>query len=128
MHDRAAQRNRIEPAAAPPPPGNGAEFVADAGQILARVIEQFGRKGTRTDTRGVGLDDAQHLMQPPRSNTGTGRRAARGGCRGGHVRIGSKIHIEHRSLCAFEQHIAPIHAQLLENARDIGHQWLQAFA
>ena len=67
MHDGAPQRDRVEPAAAPPPAGHRAEFVADARQMLAELVEQFGRKRTRADARGIGLDDAEHLVQPPRA-------------------------------------------------------------
>ncbi len=44
VHDRAPQRDRIEPAAAALPPGDRAEFTADPREVLAEFVEQFGRE------------------------------------------------------------------------------------
>src|ERR1022692_2400141 len=53
MHDRAAQRDGVEPTAAPPSAGYRSELMADARQMLAVFIEQFGRKRARADTRRI---------------------------------------------------------------------------
>ena len=128
MHDGAPQRDRVEPAAAPPPAGHRTELVADARQILAGLVEQFRRKRTRADAGGIGFDDAEHLVQPARTQAGAGGGAARGGGRGSHVRIGAQVHIQHGALGSLEQRIAAIDAQLLENAGHVRDQGLQSLA
>ena len=102
MHDRAPQRHGVEPAAAPAPAGHRAELVADPRQVLAVFIEQLGRKRSRADPRGVGLHDAEHVIEHARSDAGAGGGAAGGGVRRGHERIGADVDIEHRALRAFE--------------------------
>jgi hypothetical protein len=81
--------------------------MADARQVLAVLIEQLGRKRTGADARGVGLDDAEHLVEGAAAPSRCRRRTARGGGRGGHERIGAEIDVEHRALRALEQHVAP---------------------
>src|SRR5437762_971394 len=83
VHDRATQGHGVEPAAAPPPPGDRAELVTDARQVLAVFVEQLGREGARAHAGGVGLDDAEHAVELP----GTQARAGAGKARRG-VQIG----------------------------------------
>jgi hypothetical protein len=57
----------IEPAAAARAAGGGAELVAALGQVAAVVIEQLGGEGSGADPGGVGLGDAQHVVQVERA-------------------------------------------------------------
>ena len=124
---RAPQRDGIEPAAAPFAAGGGAELLAARTELLTDVVEQLGRKRPGTDARGVGLGDAQHIMQFRRAHAGTARRRARAGVGRGHVRIGAMIDIQQRALCTLEQHrLAGTHV-VIEQRRDVGYHRPQAF-
>src|SRR6185312_14535458 len=79
MDDGAPQGHGIEPAAAAPTAGDGTELVTYAREVLAVTIEQLRREGTRADPRRVRLDDTEHMVEDPRSETGAGARKSRGG-------------------------------------------------
>ncbi len=128
MDHGAAQRHRIEPAAAARAAGDRAELMAHARQVLARGIEQLGGKRTRAHARGIGLHDAQHVVEAARPEARAGGRAARRGVGGSDERIGAVIDVEHRALRAFEQHIGALLAQLGQLLRHIHHQRLDALA
>ena len=74
-----ARRNAhgIEPAAAARPPGRCAEFGPDLRQVFARVVEQLGWERACANARGIGFDDAEHVVEIPRSEarSRTGGRA-----------------------------------------------------
>ena len=57
------QRRGVEPAAAPRPPGRRAELVAARGELPPDVVVELGGKRPGAHARGVGLGDAQHVMQ-----------------------------------------------------------------
>ena len=44
-------------------PGDRAELVADARKMLAVFIEQLGGERPRAHARGVGLHDAEHVVE-----------------------------------------------------------------
>src|SRR5580700_6387254 len=123
MHHRATQRDRVEPAAAAAPSGHRAEFVADAREMLAVLIEQLGWKGSGANPRGVGLDETEHAVEHPRTQARAGRGITGGGVGGGDERVGAQIDVEHRALRALEEHARIGLAQLMEAARDIRQQW-----
>jgi hypothetical protein len=53
--------------------------VSHARQILAELVEQLRGERSRADARGVGLDDAEHLVQPARTQARTGGGSPGGG-------------------------------------------------
>jgi hypothetical protein len=61
------ERGRVEPAAAARAPGDHAALLPDGGQVVptvsGRVDGQLGRKRPAAHARGVGLGDAQHVVQ-----------------------------------------------------------------
>ncbi len=77
----AFQQQQVEPAAAARPAGGGAELLAPPAEVLADVVEQLGRERTRTDPRGIRLDDAQRVVDIVRSYPAARRGPARGGGR-----------------------------------------------
>src|SRR5258708_2678585 len=81
VNDGTPQGDRVEPAAASAPAGHRTEFVTHPRQILAVLVEKLRRKRSRTDAGGIGLDDAEHLVKPARTQTGAGGRSAGGGGR-----------------------------------------------
>src|ERR1700722_1930778 len=85
MQDRATQCHRIEPAAAPPTARDRAELMPNAREMLAVIVEQLGWKRPGTDPRGVGLDDAEHVIER------TGPEAGAGGGAGQELRMLSRF-------------------------------------
>src|ERR1700688_2630904 len=70
VDDGAPQGDRVEPAAAPPPAGHRTELVTHPRQILTVLVEELRRKRSRTDAGGIGLDDAEYLVEPARTQAG----------------------------------------------------------
>src|SRR6476661_7850419 len=68
--DRVAQRDQVEPAAAPGTARGGAHLTAALAECLAEVVIEFGREGTRADTGRVSLGDTPDLVDVPRSDSG----------------------------------------------------------
>src|SRR5580704_13516389 len=58
---RLAHQHGVEPATAPRPAGDDAEFLAALAERLADLVELLGRKRPGADTGGVGLADAEHI-------------------------------------------------------------------
>ena len=102
--DRALERDDVHPAAAARAAGGGAEFLAALADALADFVVEFGRERAAADARGVGLGDAEHVVDRIRADAGAGERAADGGVGRGDVRIGAVVDVEQRALRAFEQH------------------------
>src|SRR5881392_2311726 len=63
VHDRALERHRVQPAAAPPTSRDGAELVTHARHVLAILVRQLGREGTRPHPSRVSLDDADNAVE-----------------------------------------------------------------
>ena len=102
--DGLAHHHRVEPAAAARPTGDGAELMAALAQPAADGVVQLRRERPGADARGVGLGDAQHIVQRGGPQPGTRRRLPRRGVRGGDERIGAMVHVQHHPLGALEQH------------------------
>src|SRR6478735_8962303 len=98
MNDGSAQRDRIEPAAAALAPGDRAELMADARKMRAVLIEEFGGERSRAHARGVGLHDAEHIVEVSRADTGARCGETAGGIRRRDVRIGAMVDVEHCAL------------------------------
>src|SRR6185437_2404944 len=79
VDDGAPESHGVEPSAAPPPPGDRAELVADAREMLSVAVEELGRERTRAHPRRISLHDPEHVIEDPRPQTRTGARKARGG-------------------------------------------------
>jgi hypothetical protein len=116
---RALERDDVHPAAAPRTTRGGAEFLAALADAFANVVVQFGRERSAADARGVGLGDAEHVVDRIRADAGTGKRAAHRGVAGGDVGIGAVIDVEQGALRAFEQHLLALLAQLVQDTRDV---------
>ena len=67
--DHVAQGRGVEPAAAALAPGRGAELVALLEQVRADLVVQLRRERPRADPRGVGLQDADDLVDLERPDT-----------------------------------------------------------
>src|SRR5690606_25945317 len=109
----------VDPAAAARAAGGGAVFLAAVAQALADFVVEFGRERAAADAGGVGLADAQHVVDRIRADAGAGERAADGGVGTGDVGIGAVVDVEQGALGAFEQHLLPLLAQLVEDAGDV---------
>ncbi len=92
--------------------------MADAARLVHR---QLGRERPRADARGVGLGDAEDVVQ----HVGPDARA--GGGVAGHavarrdVRIGAVVDVEQGALSALEQRVLAAQVRLVQQVADVGH-------
>jgi hypothetical protein len=91
-------------------------------------VVQFGRERAAADARGVGLGDAEHVVDRVRADAGAGQRAADGGVGRGDVGIGAVVDVEQRALRALEQHRLPCLAQVVQDAGHVGLHRLDVLA
>jgi hypothetical protein len=61
--ERAPQRHHVEPAAAALATGGGTELMPLGAEAVAIGVEQLGRERAAADACGVGLDDAEDVVQ-----------------------------------------------------------------
>src|SRR5690606_31586254 len=121
----AAQDYGIEPAATAGATGSRTELVATLGQTLTDVIEQLSGERTRTYPGGVGLGDAQHVIQVQGTETGTGSRTASRGVGAGHVGIGTMVDVQQGALGTLEHDVGPFPAQHVQTSGHVFHQRLE---
>ena len=65
--DRVAQRHEVQPAAAAPSAGGGAELATHRDQVLADLVVELGRQWPGADARRIRLehaDDRVDLERP----------------------------------------------------------------
>src|SRR5690606_20171873 len=103
--DSATQDHGVEPAAATGTAGGGTELVAFLRQVGAHFVEQLGRERAGTDAGGVGLGDAEDVVQEQRAETGAGGGAASSGVGAGDVRVGAVVDVQQRALGAVEHDV-----------------------
>src|SRR6185312_13420305 len=115
----ALERDQVDPAAAARTARAGAELVALLAQQLAHLVIEFGRERTAADAGGVGLADAQHVVDVLRTHAGAGQRAADGGVAGGDVRVGAVVDVQQRALRALVQDVAAALAHVVQDGGDV---------
>src|SRR5690606_3416745 len=106
----------------------GAIFLAAVADALADLVVQLRRERAAADAGGVGLGDAQHVVDRVRADAGAGQRAAGGGVGGRDVGIGAVVDVQQRPLRTLEQHALALLAQLVQHAGDVGLHRLDVFA
>ncbi|MNG62431.1 hypothetical protein D3C79_206340 [compost metagenome] len=95
------------------------------GQMRADVVEQLSREWTRTDASGVSLGDTQNVIEEHRANAGTSGHATGGGVGAGHVRVGTVVDVEQRTLGAFEHDVFAGATQVVQLSGNVEHQRLE---
>ncbi len=90
--------------------------------MLAVAVEELRREGARAYSRGIGLHDAEHVIEDPGSQTRTGAGKPCGGVGRRDERISAKIDVEHGGLRTLEEHIGPLTPQPMQRERDIRHE------
>src|SRR5690606_26385353 len=108
------ERDDVDTATAARATGGGAVFLAPVADALPDFVMQLGRERATTDAGGIGLGDAEHVVDRVRADTGAGQRAADGGVGAGDVGIGAVVDVEQRTLRAFVQHALTLLAQVVE--------------
>src|SRR6185312_16822039 len=109
----------VEPAAAARPAGDDAELLALLAERLAdNGAHLVGRERAVADARGVGLADAEHVIDAVRPEAGAGRRLRGDRVRGGDVRISTVVDVEQRALRALEQDALSLAALDVEQRPD----------
>ena len=94
----------VVPAAAPRASGGGAVLGADLAQVLAGVVAQLGGERALADARGVGLHDADHLVDAGGRDAGARARATGGGGARGDERVGAVVDVEQGGLAGLQEH------------------------
>ena len=84
--------------------------------------QQLGRERAVAHPGGVGLHDAQHLVDQGRADAAGGAGPAGGGRRRGDVRVGAVIEVEQHALGAFEQDVLAGLDLLVQEARGVAHE------
>src|SRR5712664_1989392 len=95
---------KIEPAAAPGTPGDGAEFLAALANFAGVEVGHLRRKGPTAHARGVRLGNTEDVLDFCWRDADAGSGAARGCARRRHIGISSVIDVEHGALRALEEH------------------------
>src|SRR5690606_34692630 len=101
-------------------PGGDADLAAYALQRLAVGVEELGGEGTGADAGRVGLDHADHAVDPGGADAGahadaTGDRVGRGD-----EGIGPVVDVEHRGLGALEEDGLALVEHLVDHQRRVG--------
>src|SRR4029077_439832 len=109
-----AHQHRVEPAAAPRPAGDDAEFLAALAERPADLVELLGRKRPGADAGGVGLADAEHIADGVGAEAGAGRRLRRDRIRRRDIRISAVVDVEQRALGALEQNALALAAPVVK--------------
>src|SRR5690606_27933815 len=109
---RALERDDVDPAAAARAAGGGAVFLAAVADALPDLVVELGRERAAAHARGVGLADAEHVVDRVRTHAGAGQCAADGGVGAGDVGIGAVVDVQQRALRAFVQHLLALLAQV----------------
>ena len=104
-HDGMVGDHGIEPAAAARASGGGTKFTADAAQLFAIGIEEFGGEWSLANAGGIGLEHTEHAVHAVGGHAGTRRSAAAAGVGAGHKRVGAEIDVEHDALGALKENI-----------------------
>ena len=64
--DRLADQNAVKPAATPGAAGGSAEFLAAFAETAADVVGQFAGEGPTANTSGIGLGNAEDIIDGAR--------------------------------------------------------------
>ena len=83
------------------------------------VVGQLGGERTGAHARRVRLDDAEHVIEHPRSDAAARRGRARDAVGARHVRIRAVVDVEQRALRAFEQQRLAARARLVDQRGDV---------
>ena len=92
--------------------------MAARAQTLAVVVLQLGRERAFAHPGGIGLDDAQRIIDRIRPETNARRRLPRDHVRGGDKGIGAEIDVQKRALRALKQDALARLAQLVQDFPD----------
>jgi len=81
--------------------------ISTLQQVLDMYIELFSREGPSTDACGVSFDNANGASDHLGGYTETGADTANRSRRGGDIRVGSKVEVEHQSIGSFHKNSLP---------------------
>ena len=101
--NRVAQHDKVEPAAASLASCGCAELLSYAAKVLAGRAGIFRGEGTAPDARGVSLGDAEHVVEPGRTDASTRAGAPRERGRRRDVGVGPVVDVEQGALGSLEQ-------------------------
>src|SRR5690606_6066398 len=124
----ALERDDVDPAAAARAPRRCAVLGAAIADALADLVVELGGERAAAHARGIGLGDAEHVVDRIGAHARAGQRAADGGVGAGDVGIGAVVDVEQRALRAFAQHALALLAQVVADAGDVGFHRLDVVA
>jgi hypothetical protein len=90
--------------------------------MLADFVGQLGGKRSTPDPGGVGLGDAEHVVEIEGADAGAGGRRRGSGVGRGDVRIGAMIDVQQHALRTLEKHRTLRVHPLVQQRRDVRHQ------
>ena len=93
----------IEPTAPTGAARNCAELFAPFAQTQAHFIRQFGRERALAYTSGIGLGNAQDIVDGVNADAGASIHLTSQGIGRRHIGIGTMVYVQHGSLRALEQ-------------------------
>ena len=120
--NRVAERDEVEPAAAPLASGDGAELArrARASRSWSGPSISVGN-GPCADAGHVGLRDADDRVDPRRADPDADVAASAGDrARRGDERVGAVVEVEQRPLRALEQHLLALAQRAVDEQRGVG--------
>src|SRR2546430_15674710 len=101
----------VDPAAAPRPAGDGAEFAAALADQAADLVLLLGRERPLSHAGRIGLANAAHIIDRRRTKPGAVRRLRGDRVRGGDERLVPVVAVKDRSLSPLKQNsraLAPL--------------------
>src|SRR5207302_7929600 len=100
---RVASDAGIEPAHPARPPGGGPVLTTHLPDLLAERVGELGWQWAVSHPRRIRLEDPHRQVDPGRSYPRTGQGSACARRRGGDIRVGPEIEIEHAALGSLDQ-------------------------
>ena len=102
-HNGVLEGHEVNPTAAAVAARDGTKFVANAANLLARLVEEFHGEGARANARAVCLEDAEDVADGVGRHAETRADASARGRGGGDEGVRAVVDVEQRALCAFGQ-------------------------
>src|ERR671923_559951 len=116
---RVAQRDEVEPTAAPLAARDRAELAAELADPLLEWRRDLARERPLADPGHVRLRDAEDAVDARRADADAGGGGRRDRVRGGDERIRAVVEVEQRRLRALEEDVPAVAERAVDEQRDV---------
>ncbi|KAH3669991.1 hypothetical protein OGATHE_002804 [Ogataea polymorpha] len=96
-------------------------------ELLADLVQLFGSKWSFTDSGGVSLNHTVNVLDALRRNTKSCQDTSDAGIGRCHIRIGSKINVQHQSVCTLDKDLFLFFQSLVHELDRVHHEGLDLF-